>query len=478
MTPFGLGNDLKRDLVVMGAGLAGLTAAVRARQLGLSVLVLDQGQGDRYLCNSRYSGGILHLAFQDIADDPASLQAAMSDATNGFIVPELAELLARQALRSVHWLRDQGVRFIRNPQVSWQHWVLAPPRAITGGLDWEGRGPDLALRTLLARLRDLGGEIQLDTRVEAALVRDGRCVGLRAVQSGRAVEFEAGAVLIADGGFQANLDLMKAHIAPQPSGVLQRGSGMSRGDGLRLAQEMGAATVGMEAFYGHLLVQEAFANPKLWPYPQVDEIACAGVVVDRNGARVADEGLGGVYLANQIAHRPDPLDCHVIFDATIWDVQGRQSRIPANPHLLRGGATLIEAPTLAALAERIGVSTQGLERTVADHNQAVAHASCAQLDPPRTVRKHAPSQIARAPFHAFPICAGITHTAGGLKIDALTRVLDQGGKPIAGLHAAGAAAGGIEGGPQAGYVGGLMKALVLGVVAAERVAEQIKIGDK
>ena len=97
---------MKRDLVIMGGGLAGLTAAVRARQQGLSVLVLDQGQGDRYLCNSRYSGGILHLAFQVIADDAASLRAAMIEATNGFIVPELAELLASEGLRAVHWLRD------------------------------------------------------------------------------------------------------------------------------------------------------------------------------------------------------------------------------------------------------------------------------------------------------------------------------------------------------------------------------------
>jgi len=372
----------------------------------------------------------------------------------------------------LHWLRDQGVRFIRNPQVTWQHWVLAPPRAITGGLDWEGRGPDLALRTLLNRFRALGGEVHLETRVERALTRDGRCVGLVATQPSGRVEFEANAVLVADGGFQANLDLMRQHVSPRPESVLQRGSGVSRGDGLRLATELGAATIGLEAFYGHLLVREAFDNPKLWPYPQVDEIACAGVVVDRAGERIADEGRGGVYLANQIAHRADPLDCHVIFDSSIWDVQGRQSRIPANPHLLRGGATLVEAPTLAALAERIGVSVQGLERTVSAHNQAISNGQCAQLTPSRSTAKHAPAPIARAPFHGLAICAGITHTAGGLQIDSHTRVLDQSGQPIAGLHAAGAAVGGIEGGPQAGYVGGLMKALVLGVVAAEQVANE------
>ena len=461
---------MKRDLVIMGAGLAGLSAAVRATQMGLKVALLDQGTGDRYLCNSRYSGGILHLAFQDIADDPASLRAAMTESTKGFIDPSLAELLARNGLRSVHWLRDQGVRFIRNPQVVWQHWVLAPPRAITGGLDWEGRGPDLALRTLLERFRSQGGELHLQTRVLGALVKEGGCAGLRARQADREIDFEADAVLIADGGFQANLELMKAHVAPRPEGVLQRGSGMSRGDGMQLARQLGAAVVGMEAFYGHLLVREAFDNPKLWPYPQVDEIACAGVVVDRQGLRIADEGLGGVYLANQIAHRDDPLDCHVIFDSAIWDIQGKQSRIPANPHLLKGGATMIEAPTIAALAERIGVPAAALEHTIAAHNGVVAAGQGDSLNPPRSTSKHAPASIVRPPFHAFAICAGITHTAGGLRIDDRTRVLDAGGAPIPGLHAAGAAAGGIEGGPNAGYVGGLMKAVVLGVVAAEQVA--------
>ena len=85
---------------------------------------------------------------------------------------------------------------------------------------------------------------------------------------------------------------------------VRRGSGMSRGDGLQMALEIGAATVGMEAFYGHLLVQEAFTNPKLWPYPQVDEIACAGVVVDRCGARVADEGLGACISPTRLRIAP------------------------------------------------------------------------------------------------------------------------------------------------------------------------------
>src|SRR4029453_1434455 len=99
---------------------------------------------------------------------------------------------------------------------------------------------------------------------------------------------------------------------------------------------MGAAITDLSAFYGHLLAREALSNPQLWPYPQLDELAITGMVVDTGAQRVADEGLGGVYLANMIARRRDPFDCSVLLDRKIWEPAGRSSRIPANPNLLRG----------------------------------------------------------------------------------------------------------------------------------------------
>ena len=82
--------------------------------------------------------------------------------------------------------------------------------------------------------------------------------------------------------------------------------------------------------------------------------------------------------------------------------------------------------------------------------------------------------ISQSPFYAIRLCAGISYTLGGIKIDANTRVIGWDGAPIPGLHAAGACTGGIEGGPIAGYVGGLLKALCLGKVAGETVAESIR----
>ena len=135
------------DLVVLGAGLAGLAAGNRALQLGRSVAVVEQGEGDSYPCNTRYSGGILHLAFQNVKDTPEQLRLALDEATHHSSDPELVRVLANTSARAVDWLRAEGAKFIRAGPIVWQQWVLAPPRPLTPGLDWKGRGPDVTLRT-------------------------------------------------------------------------------------------------------------------------------------------------------------------------------------------------------------------------------------------------------------------------------------------------------------------------------------------
>jgi fumarate reductase flavoprotein subunit len=89
---------------------------------------------------------------------------------------------------------------------------------------------------------------------------------------------------------------------------------------------------------------------------------------------------------------------------------------------------------------------------------------------PRTGASYQPFPIVQGPFHAVPICAGITYTMGGILTDEKAQVLDEAGQPIAGLLAAGATTGGLEGGSHAGYSGGLSKASVFGIIAAETLA--------
>jgi fumarate reductase flavoprotein subunit len=242
------------------------------------------------------------------------------------------------------------------------------------------------------------------------------------------------------------------------------------GDALQMARKVGARLVGMENVYGHLLCQDALHDDRLWPYPILDLIAGAGIVVDGTGSRIGDEGLGGVYLTNCVARLADPLCASVVFDRAIWDGPATEFILPANPNLVKAGGTIVGADTLEALAGKLGVPAPRLAHTVAAYNAAVDAGTTAGLKPPRTLEKSTPHPIRVAPFYAVRIAAGITYTMGGPATDERGRVLDAADAPIPGLYAVGCATGGLDGGPAAGYVSGLTKSAVMGLRAADHVA--------
>jgi fumarate reductase flavoprotein subunit len=78
----------------------------------------------------------------------------------------------------------------------------------------------------------------------------------------------------------------------------------------------------------------------LWPYPQIDAVATASIVVDQRGYRILDEGLGGISITNDLARLDDPLCATVIRDAPIWETAGKAAQIPPNPQLLAADGTL------------------------------------------------------------------------------------------------------------------------------------------
>ena len=458
------------DVIVVGGGLGGLSAACRAAQLKLKAIVLERGTDAQYLCNSRFSGGILHISQHNVTDPAERLVKVIAEATLGQADPGLARALAEDARRAVEWLRTEGAKFIRVGNIVWQQHVLAPPRPITPGLDWKGRGPDVTLRTLESNLAQRGGRVLRGAAVHALMERGGRCVGVEAEHEGRTLQFAGKAVVLADGGYQANLELLAEHISPAPAKLMQRGAATGVGDGLRMAQAMGASVTRLDAFYGHMLSRDSFTNDKVWPYPQLDELGTAGIVVDARGERFTDEGMGGVYVANMIARLDDPLSAWAIFDEAIWNGPGKGARIPANPNLIKAGGTVHQAPTLAALAERIRVPVERFALTVGAYNEALAAGRLASLAPRRSSTRIQALPIAQPPYYAVPLCAGITYTMGGIGIDPDGRVLRPGGGTLAGLYAVGATTGGLEGGTEVGYVGGLIKAVTFGMRAAERIA--------
>ncbi|MGI4813592.1 MAG: FAD-dependent oxidoreductase [Janthinobacterium lividum] len=461
------------DLCVVGGGLAGMAAALRGCELGLSVAVLEKSPEQAYLCNSRMNSGVFHLASSDILTPTDDLEKIVNNVTRGTAPPKLVRALAEDAQRAVRWLQAHGVRFIRGGAASYHNFVVSPPATHKEGpFDILGRGGDVLLRTLEAELTKQGGQVLRGHAAQSLHIVDGRCRGVVVQADGQQSIIEAANVLIADGGFQANQALLKEFgISPDPSRVLQRNAGSGQGDGVKMARAAGARVSNMLGFYGHVMSREALTNMKLWPYPWLDVIAGAAIVVDSTGHRFTDEGRGGVYLANRIAGLQDPGSATVIFDQSIWDGAGKEFMNPPNPRLPNSGGTLTSANSLEELAGKLGLPAQALVEEVRRYNEALDAQALAQLNPTRSPTPQA-RPIRTGPFYGIPLAAGITHTMGGIAIDEWSRASKEDGQVFPGLYAAGSASGGVEGGEHAGYVGGLVKASVTGIRAAEDMAKQ------
>ena len=460
------------DVAVIGGGLSGMIAAVRSAQGGRRAVVFEKTADDRYVCNSRLTAGIWHCGQMDIQSDPTVLEERILTVTGGGARPDLARAVARDGIRVVRWMQTVGIRFIKGPY-DYQSFMLSPPTITPQGRQWEGRGGDVMLRTFEAELVRLGGRVQRGHKA-VKLLKDGeRVSGFEGERyDGTPFAVRAGAVVIADGGFQANPEMTRGTVTSDPSRILQRNARTGMGDGLRMAREAGAASSDLRGFYGHVQSRDALASDALWPYTWLDFVLAAGMVVGKDGRRFTDEGQGAVDVANVIAGRTDPLDATVIADERIWAERGTFNLLPPNPRLVQNGGTMFRADSLESLAQQAGLEPVGFVDQVRAYNAAVRSKTLGSLTPSRSTTRFEAYPIEQAPFCAFPVVAGTTYTKGGISIDADARVLRPDGSPLPGLYAVGCATGGLEGGDRKGYVGGLVKSSVTGLRAAEAILAQ------
>jgi fumarate reductase flavoprotein subunit len=461
-------NEANYDVIVIGAGIAGLTTANRAAQLGRRAVVLEKSTEDKYICNSRYAYGTFHINFTGLDAPEDALCAKIDAATGGFARKDLARAVARDGRRLMQWLTSEGIEIVNLGGYGTN--VLSPPWRKGHGLTWKDYGADVALQRLEANFQKRQGRILRGVRASALRLVSG---GIE-IETGGGPKYSAPAVVIADGGFTSNPDMLREYgVSAAPEKLLARNGGAAVGDGLRMAQALGAQiSEGMNNIYGHLHNRAAMQSTKHWPRPVTDDLAAAGIVINAEGHRFTDEGLGGIWISNAIARLPDPLGTTIIFDQAIWDgPPGRNHAQPPNPLVVEAGGTLHKAETLAELAGKIGLSPQRLVDVVGEYNAVIDAGALAKLAPPRRSDPVKAWPIRTAPFYAMPICAAITNTMGGIVVDGDARVLDTSDRPIPGLYAAGSTVGGLDGGPHAGYVGGLIKA-VIGLRAAETIAGQ------
>jgi fumarate reductase flavoprotein subunit len=442
------------DLVVVGGGLAGWTAAVRAQELGCTVALVERDGRRPGWGNSVVSGGVLHAVLRDPRDPPDDLLATIEELTDGHTDPEVARAWADNCAPTVAWMEAHGAPLATDPDIPMRARMFEPVRPTVPGLIADGYGTQVYLSALADGFEASGGVLR----------QPARAVGLRRTEDGWEVALDLGdgagdavaarAVVLCDGGFQADPELLRRYVGTDA--VRVRAADTATGDGLRMGLAAGGVPVEMAGFYGHLLSRQALERDDLWPYPIFDLLAAVGVVVGPDAKRLVDEAHSGVTTSNAIAWSAHPDGAWLVIDDAAWEEVGRIGVTPPNPWLDDHGGTRLSAGDVVTLAGLAGIDPDGLSATV----DAVTTAPAAAV-PPRsgTVRLSVP------PFHAIALSVGVTFTLGGLRVDGSARVLDADGKPIPGLYAAGGTMGGLHGGPRAGYAGGLLEACVFGLLA-------------
>lgn len=451
-----MNKTLDTDLIIVGCGVAGLSAAVTALEQGLSVINLERSGEDHFGGNSRWTEAYMRMKNDsEIADDfedhfannpglnldPNVLDAAGDSyehwpafvKAHPFPDPEVISTFASSVPPTIVWLKGHGLKF--GPQPIYLLTQNTTRIAAQGG--------GLAIiETLMAKAKALGGQVRFRTTA-VDLLRDevGAVNGLVCTDpEGLRYSLKAKNVILASGGFQGNPDMMTRYIGPRARHIrpVAIGGYYNKGEGIRMALEAGAAPAGEYSSYHAEPVdprsRQGEAVVFIYPY---------GILVDKLARRFINEAPGTVdahydNITRSMADTPDGM-CYVVFDSRVED-------IPRWKTSIRSDIPPFKADNLVDLARQMGIHGEALSATVGAFNQAcppetgeftpftLDHKATTGLPLPKS---HWARPIDRAPFYAFPIIPTNCFTFGGLKVNADAQVIDQDGKVMRGLYAAG-----------------------------------------
>lgn len=463
----GNGHDGTRDeadVLVVGGGIAGLSAAITAAEAGKRVVLLDAADEDNRGGNTRFSVGVARVAFDGWADlekmlgtevtgdRPPALpypatrfHSDLTRATKGQGNPVLHRLIAEGSASLVTWLREHGVqwtvtpfRFGREPGRSDGPAALPPGAPFTAVNAGAG-----VVDALVDAARSAGVDIRFSTPVRALIT--GSSPGVVTDPDG--AELRAGVVVLAAGGFDANSAARARYLGPGWDLVRYRGSRFNTGRVLDAALAVGAAPAGHWSgvhsvasdpdgpAYGDLSIGDVHGR---YAY-------LYGITVNANGERFFDEGTDEknftyATIGRQVHEQPGSIAYQIFDDSATELLEPRySSRTPQT------------AETIEELAGLLGIPAAQLRRTVDEFNAACPNGRFDPFDldglaaspagQPRKSNWAVP--LTKPPFRAYPVGLTITFTFGGLAVDSETRVVGPTGEPLPGLYACGDIVGGV-----------------------------------
>jgi tricarballylate dehydrogenase len=459
-------EQLKTDVLVVGGGNAALCAAMTARAAGVKVLLLESAPKHFRGGNSRHTRNIRYL--HDCAND--FLRGAyhgdefwedLLQVTGGQTDAQLARLTIQESTNLGEWMKKHGCHF-QPPLRGTLHLARTNAHFLGGG--------KALMNAYYATAAKLGVEIIYEAHVRDLEVGSGKFDWAIFEFQGASQKVQAKSVVVASGGFQANLAWLKDCWGEAADNFIIRGSPYDQGQPLRVLLDRGAKSVG-DPRQCHAVAIDARA-PR-YDGGIVTRLDCVpfGIVVNKFARRFYDEGENFwpkryAIWGRLVAQQPDQI-AFAILDSKSRDLF-MPSVFPA-----------IEADSIGELATELGLRPSILKETVITFNQAIRPGrfdpsmldDCAtqELEPPKS---HWAQPLDTPPFYGYPLRPGITFTYLGVKVNEQARVLMQDDRPAENIFAAGEImAGNILGkGYMAGF--GMTIGTVFGRIAGKEAARR------
>ena len=447
-------------LVIVGAGAAGLCAALAAKEAGIDAVVIERD--DVPSGSTALSAGLIPAAgtrFQrekGIADSPAMFAADIQRKAKGEADRAVVESVAAGAGPLVEWLSDR----------------YGLPFEVVDNFNYPGHSvmrmhglPSRTGRELIDRLRNIAEAYDIVILAKSTAQRlfadsDSRIRGVEvAHRDGTSECIGCEAMVLACNGFGGNPELVRRHI-PEMAEALYFGHPGNRGDAIIWGDALGARLSHLSGYQGHGAVATPHNILITWA-----TIMQGGIQINRDGRRFCDETLGYSEQAAEVLRQPGGF-AWIIFDARIADV----ARQFDDFRKAESSGAILTADSISSLADAMGVPAAVL----ATEWDGVEDLKLANGQD-RYGRKFSADQACKPPLHAVKVAGALFHTQGGLAIDSKGRVRRNDGSGFPNLFAAGGAAAGVSGSTAAGYLSGngLLTATVLGRLTGQTAAAQI-----
>lgn len=460
------------DVVVVGGGNAALTAALSARENGASVLLLEAAPKAERGGNSRFTGGIfrtihngldslkpvLHESnsrwYGSVSAQPYSVDAYRSDwmhTSQGRQDTALMDITIEKSFETVSWMHSHGVEWeltadkLIDPEKQPDGTVIDLPPG--GALRARHEGVGL-IENLYAAAEAAGIDVWYSSPASDLIISGATVHGVRVRRDDHEDDIY-GQVVLGAGGFESNPEMRLRYLGDGFDLAKVRGTRYNMGGMLRKAIAAGARPTGH--WGGAHAVPLSSAAPDVGDLKYTDKFSRYSypysILVNNNGERFVDEGETHVWLTYAktgwaVRAQPGTMGYQIFDQKVLHLLEPRYST--SDP---------VVADTIPELASKLGISVDGLERTIADFNAAVPADAEERTGPfdidgvaakpdGQPAKSNWSRRIDEGPFHCYPVTVGVTFTYGGLATDTEARVLTQEHTALQNLYAVGEIAGG------------------------------------